>query len=131
MKAIREDDQAISVLGFKGIILGYSPSLTSKGVVDQIKDKSNIYYSTPVDQETTNFWNDYNNKIGEKADQFIALGYDSMKIIASGLKQCVENNKCIADYIVGLKDYQSARGLLNFDSERNLTNIKFNTFQIK
>lgn len=114
-------------LGYKGIILGYSPSLTSQGTVAQIKDKSNIYYSTPVNQQTTSFWSDYKAKTGQDADQFVALGYDSLKLIAAGLNSCGEDNQCIAKYLINMKDYQSARGILNFDSGRNLTGVQFDT----
>jgi branched-chain amino acid transport system substrate-binding protein len=118
-------------LGYKGIILAYSPSITSQGVVDRISNKDNIYYSTPVNQQQTDFWSAYKAKTGQDADQLIALGYDSLKIIAAGLDQCGEDNKCIADYFIKVKDYQSARGALNFDSERNLTDIKFETIKLK
>jgi branched-chain amino acid transport system substrate-binding protein len=118
-------------LGYKGVILGYSPSLTSPETVSQIKDKSKIYYSTPKNQQTTSFWSDYKNKTGQDADQFIALGYDSLKIISGGIKKCGEDNACIAKYLSDLKDYQSARGKLNFDSGRNLTGIEFDSFELK
>ena len=114
-------------LGYEGYILGYSPSLTSEGIADQIKDKRKIYYSTPADQQTSEFWSDYKKATGKDADQLVALGYDSMNVIAEGLKECGEDNKCISKHLLKLKDYQIARGSLNFDSVGNITGVKFET----
>jgi len=118
-------------LGYKGYILGYSPSLLAPDTVAQIKDKTNIYYSTPIVEKETTFWTDYKNSTGKEADSLVALGYDSLKILAPGLKKCGEDNKCIRDYLLNLKDYQSPRGKINFDQDGDLTKVNFETKQVK
>ncbi|MFA5290810.1 MAG: ABC transporter substrate-binding protein, partial [Candidatus Paceibacterota bacterium] len=114
----------IRSMGYKGVILAYSPSMVAEGIIDKIKIKDNLYYSTPVDKKETNFWNDYRLFAGKDADMLTALGYDSLKIIEAGLSKCGEDNQCIKNYLLALKDYQSARGKLNFDKYGDLTNIE-------
>ncbi len=121
----------IRQLGFEGIIFAYGPSITSEGVVEKIKDKKDIYYALPVSKQETLFWNKYKEKKGEDADSLVALGYDSMKILVDGIKKCDVDTGCLREYLLKLKDYESARGKLNFDSEGALTNIEFEVKKIK
>ncbi len=111
-------------LGYKGKILTYSPAITAEGVIEQIKDKSNIYYVSSIEKKETDFWQKYKQKTGEDADSLIALGYDSMKIIEAGLKQCGENNDCIRDYFYANK-FPLSRGIIQFDENGDLTGISF------
>ncbi len=119
------------VLGYKGVILAYSPAIVADGVISKIKNKDNLYYSTPIEKKETNFWSDYRSSTGKEADMLTALGYDSMKVIEAGLLKCGEDNQCIKNYLLNLKDYQSSRGKLNFDQYGDLTNIEFNTIKVK
>jgi len=111
-------------LGYKGKILTYSPAITSEGVIEQINNKENIYYVSAVSKEETNFWGEYKQKTGEDADALVALGYDSMKIIEAGLKQCGENNDCIRDYFFA-NEFPLSRGTIKFDKHGDLTGVKF------
>jgi branched-chain amino acid transport system substrate-binding protein len=118
-------------LGYKGHILGYSPALLAPQTISQIKDKSKLYYSTPIVGKETNFWNDYKNKFGKEADSLVALGYDSLKILVPALEKCGENNECIKDFLLNQKDYQSPRGKINFDQDGDLTKVDFETVLVK
>lgn len=111
-------------LGYEGKIFTYSPAITAEGVIDQINDKSDIYYVSAVSKQETDFWQRYKAKTGEDADVLVALGYDSMKIIEAGLKECGENNDCIRDYYFA-NEFPLSRGIVKFDSNGDLTGIKF------
>jgi branched-chain amino acid transport system substrate-binding protein len=121
----------IRTMGYKGTLLAYSPAMVAEGILDKIKVKDNLYYSTPVDKKETNFWENYRLSAGKDADMLTALGYDSMKVIEAGLSKCGEDNQCIKNYLLSLKDYQSARGKLNFDNYGDLTGVEFQTIRVK
>lgn len=118
-------------LGFTGPILAYSPSITAAGVAAKINDQHNIYYATPVDKKETDFWQRYASSTGTEADSLVALGYDSARIIAAGLKRCGENNNCIRDYYLQLKNYPLARGPLTFDADGDITGVQFEFKRLK
>lgn len=120
----------IRSMGYKGVILAYSPAMLAEGILDKIKVRDNLYYSTPVEKKETSFWTDYSGTIGKDADSLVALGYDSMKIVEAGLLKCGEDNQCIKDYFLSLKDYPSARGKLNFDQYGDLTGVEFQTIKV-
>jgi len=115
----------LKVLKYTGMIFAYGPSILSEGIADKITDKSNIYYPNAITKELTNFWNDYKNKTGESADVLVAGGYDSMKLIEDGLKHCGEDNECIRDYWLSLKDYETSRGLISYDETGDLSEIEY------
>ncbi|MFA6422473.1 MAG: ABC transporter substrate-binding protein [Candidatus Buchananbacteria bacterium] len=102
-------------LGYKGTVLVYGPSILAEGIIDQIGDKENIYYATPVIKQETDFWANYKKSAGKDADVLVAMGYDSLKIIEAGLIKCGEDNQCIKKYFSEMKDYQLARGKLTFN----------------
>ncbi|MBU4480495.1 ABC transporter substrate-binding protein [Patescibacteria group bacterium] len=112
-------------LNYKGVVFAYAPSIYAEGVASKLKNKDNIYYAIPVEKRETNFWSDYKNTKGKEADLLVALGYDSGKIIIDGLNQCGEDNECIKNYILSLKNYQTVRGLLSFDKDGDVTGVDF------
>jgi len=115
----------IKELGYKGIIIGYSGALNISEVTDQIKDKTNIYYPEPVIIQQTSFWEDYKQATGEKASYIMGVGYDTFKIIEDGLKVCGEDNDCIRDYWLTLKDYPTSRGNISYDEDGDITNVEY------
>ncbi len=120
----------IRELNYKGTILLHGPTAMTQGVIDNIDDKTDLYYATPKQLEETNFWNNYEAKTGEKADLLIAGGYDSMDIIADSLKECGENNSCIRDYLINLECYQSTRGKFSFDSNGDLNEVPYEVIKV-
>ena len=115
--------------GYDGKIFTYSPAITAEGVIDQIKDKKNIYYVSAVSKQETDFWERYKAKTGEDADLLVALGYDSMKMIEAGLRECGENNNCIRDYFFA-NEFPLSRGTIKFDSNGDLTGVKFEAHKV-
>lgn len=112
-------------LGYEGVILGYAPTMYAEGVQENIKNTKDIYYALPVTEQTTDFWEEYELVNGVEADLLTSLGYDSMKIIESGLIQCGEDNGCIKDYFLTFKGYMTTRGLITFDENGDLTDVNF------
>jgi branched-chain amino acid transport system substrate-binding protein len=112
-------------LKYKGKILTYGPSVLGEGIQDQITDKSNVYYPEPLVKQETDFWTNYKEKTSKEADLIIGVGYDSMKIIESGLKECGENNDCIRDYFLNLESYPTTRGKINYDEDGDLLGVDF------
>lgn len=112
-------------LGYQGAIFLYGGSVLAEGVIDKIEIKENTYYPAPVVIKETSFWNDYKQKTGEDADQFIALGYDSVKLIEYGLDICGENNDCIRDELLKLNDFQTTRGRISFDKDGDVQGIQY------
>lgn len=117
-------------LGYRGVILLYGPSVLSEGIPEKINDKSKIYYASPVTKQETGFWEKYKQETGKEADLLIAGGYDSMKIIEYGLRQCGENNDCIRDKLLSLRNYQITRGKISYDQYGDLTNVEFEIKQL-
>jgi len=115
----------VKELGYRGDIFLYGPSILSEGIPEKIAIKDNIYYPMPLTVQETQFWDNYKQKTGSDADLLIGGGYDSMKLIEYGLKLCGENNDCIRDKILSLKDYQTTRGKISFDKDGDVQGIKF------
>ncbi|MCK4387011.1 MAG: penicillin-binding protein activator [Candidatus Pacebacteria bacterium] len=118
-------------IGYKGIILAYAPSVYAEGVAEKINDISNIYYAMPITKQETEFWQKYENVNNTEADLIMAIGYDSMKLIESGLKYCGEDNECMKDYFLTLHNYPTSRGLISFDENGDLTGIDFEVKQLQ
>ena len=112
-------------LGYKGIILLYGPSVLSEGIPEKISIKEKIYYPSPLTVKETSFWEDYLQKTGTEADLLVSLGYDSVKLIEYGLNICGEDNDCIRDKILNLKNYQTSRGKISFDKDGDVEGIKY------
>ena len=117
-------------LGYNGYIFLYGPSVLSEGISEKINDKSKIYYASPITEKATEFWQKYKEKTGTEADLLVAGGYDSMKLIEYSLKKCGENNDCIRDALLGLKDYQITRGIISYDKDGDLTDVEFEIKQL-
>jgi len=112
-------------LGYKGVIFLYGPSILSAGIPEKIEIKDDIYYPLPLTIKETSFWDDYKQKTGLDADLLVGGGYDSMKLIEYGLKLCGENNNCIRDKILTLKDYQTTRGKISFDKDGDVEGVQY------
>jgi len=112
-------------MGYEGIILLYGPSVLSEGIPEKINDKSNIYYPSPTTKKEADFWENYELQKGQEADLLIALGYDSLKLIVYGLDRCGEDNDCIRDELLKLKDFQITRGTIGYDADGDLIGIEF------
>lgn len=110
---------------YKGKILCYGPAILSEGVIDQINDKTNIYYPEPITEKKTDFWDNYKQKTGEDADIFIAGGYDSMKLIEMGLRECGEDNECIKNKLLSLENYDITRGTISFNENGDIEGMKY------
>ncbi len=112
-------------LGYKGAILLYGPSVLSEGIPEKISNKGKIYYASPILKQETDFWEEYKDKTGTDADLLIAGGYDSMKIIEYGLRKCGEDNYCIRDALLNLRNYPITRGTISYDQDGDLTGVEF------
>ena len=112
-------------LGYKGVILLYGPSVLSEGIPEKINDKSKIYYASPVFKQETEFWDNYKAQTGTDADLLVSGGYDSMKLIEYGLRKCGEDNDCIRDALLGLRNYTISRGTISYDKDGDLTDVEF------
>ncbi len=115
----------IKTQNYKGKILIYGPSALSEGVLEKITIKENIYYPVPKTIYQTDFWKNYKDKTGEEADLLVSGGYDSMMLIRDGLLVCGENNECIRDYWLSLKDYTTTRGNISYDKTGDVSGIDF------
>lgn len=112
-------------IGYKGAILAYAPSAYAEGVAGKINDKSNIYYAIPITKQETEFWQEYKDVNNTEADLIMAIGYDSMKLIEHGLRYCGEDNECMKDYFLTLKNYPTSKGLISFDENGDLIGVDF------
>lgn len=112
-------------LGYNGMIFLYGPSVLSEGIPEKIGSKEKIYYASPISKQETDFWENYKSKKGEDADVLVALGYDSIKLIEYGLRKCGEDNNCIRDSLLNLKDYTITRGTISYDDYGDLTGVEF------
>jgi len=115
----------LKTLNYQGLIFVYGPSILSEGIPEKIINKSNIYYPSPITKQETNFWENYKQITGKEADTLVAGGYDSMKLIADGLKVCDENNTCIRDYWLSLKNYKTTRGEISFNNIGDITGVEY------
>ncbi|MFA5746082.1 MAG: ABC transporter substrate-binding protein [archaeon] len=115
----------LKTLNYNGKIFVYGPSILSEGTLAKINDKTNIYYPLPITKQETDFWSNYKQKTGTEADIIVAGGYDSMILIADGLKECGEDNDCIRNYWLSLEDYKTTRGDVSFDKEREITGVEY------
>ncbi len=115
----------LKALGYKGKIFVYSASAASEGFATKVKNKDSVFYVFPVTNQETNFWNDYKTQTGTNADLLVALGYDSMNMIADGIKSCGENNTCIRDYFINVENYQMSRGKVSFDKYGDVSGLKY------
>jgi branched-chain amino acid transport system substrate-binding protein len=115
----------IKSLNYKGKIFLYGPSALAQGTFEKINNKENIYYPEPITIYQTNFWKNYKEEKGEEADLLISGGYDSMMLIRDGLLMCGEDNECIRDYWLSLKDYTITRGNISYDSTGDVSGIDF------
>lgn len=112
-------------LGYEGILFVYGPSILSEGIPEKIISKEEIYYASPITKKETEFWNNYKKETGTDADLLVSGGYDSMKLIEYGLKNCGEDNDCIRDSLLNLKDYTITRGTISYDNYGDLTGVEF------
>ncbi|MDD4354115.1 MAG: ABC transporter substrate-binding protein [Candidatus Nanoarchaeia archaeon] len=115
----------IKSLNYKGKILLYGPSALAQGTIEKINNKESIYYPLPIIINQKNFWKDYKEKTGEDADILVSGGYDSMMLIKDGLLVCGEDNECIRDYWLSLKDYPTTRGNISYDETGDVTGIDY------
>ena len=115
----------LKIYGYKGKILAYGPALFTEGLIEKINDKSNVYYPLPITIEQTDFWENYKEKTGEDADILVSGGYDSMKLIEAGLNQCGEDNECIKNYWLSLKEYPITKGDIFFDESGDIKGIEY------
>jgi branched-chain amino acid transport system substrate-binding protein len=115
----------IKSLGYKGKIFVYGDSALSGGFADKIKDKTDIFYASPLSVKETSFWSDYKAETGTEPDLLVALGYDSMKMIAYGIDVCGEDNDCIRDTFLNIKDYQMTRGKVSFDQYGDVNGFEY------
>jgi len=90
------------------------------------KNLDGIKYILPAKAEgeiPSKFASDYKNKFGSAPELFAAEGYDAINLLALGIKQC--NGKadanCIKNFLLTVKDYQGASGIITFDRHGDVT----------
>lgn len=113
----------IKTLNYKRKILLYGPSALAQGTFEKINNKENIFYPEPIIIKQTDYWENYKTEKGEEASYISGVGYDTFKIIADGLLVCGEDNECIRDYWLSLKDYPTTRGNISYDATGELLEL--------
>ena len=88
------------------------------------KNASNIYYvsgySTKVNlnEKASAFIAAYKKAYGEEPNQFAALAYDSVYMVAESAKGA-KDSLAVADNLANLKDFQGVTGKMTIDKEHN------------
>ncbi|MCL5010974.1 MAG: ABC transporter substrate-binding protein [Patescibacteria group bacterium] len=130
IKQIKE--LGIKTVIYGNFIVGSPDSLKIAGVAAE----GAVFYDapglSPTNPKAVAFLDEFKAKYSAPASDFeVGARYDSVFIVADGLKKCGEDTECLRDHFYSVKDYDGVLGKYGFDQNGDVVGLSVAVKEIK